>query len=399
MDIISWILGYKNGLKKGGGSGADFSEIDSILDEINGEIIGAKIVTFMVEGEVWAKVEVAPGGTCPDPSQNSTPTKAPTVDTVFPFRGWSLMDDNTVDSNALTNVTSDRVVYAVFGSSIRTYPITFSDTDGTILYRKNVPYDTVPSYTPYVTRDDAYFDGWTPEPVAVTGAATYTIIWTPYPAFQTGTWEEIASVLNAGEAANSFSVGDRRAIPLNYADGTGETIYFTIVDINADTKQDGKAAQITLMADNALKDSTKLATPPADPSTSIYRYNLMSAALDRFYAALPAEMQALAVAVKRSTGGLYRTVFLPTYKNLTGEVGVDNTANTQLLPDKQYAHFAAGNTIGRKKLGASSNSAYFTSSLYSPTNGSYVAVSAYLNVSEADKTVTEAAVVPCICLG
>lgn len=398
MDILSFVLGIKKGKQSAGGT-ADYTEINSYLDEINGEIVGGKTVTFMVEGVEWAKVEVVPGGTCADPSENSKPTKAPTVDTVFPFRGWSLTDDNTVDSNALTNVTEDRTVYAVFGSSVRTYVITFRDEDGTYLTQKSVPYGTVPSYTPSITREDAYFDGWTPTPTAVTGAATYTAIWTPYPAFQTGTWEEIAAVLNAGEGANSFSVGDRRAIPLNYPDGTSETIYFTIVDIEADTRQDGKPAQITLMADNALKDSTRLATAPADPKGSIYSYDLISAALDNFYAALPAEMQALASAVNRNTGGLYRTVFLPNYKNLTGEVGVDNTPNNNLLPDKQYAYFAAGNTIGRAKLGASSNSAYFTSSVHDLINGTFVLVNASLTVGEASRVGTEAAVVPCICLG
>lgn len=398
MDILSFVLGLKKGKQSVGGT-ADYTEINSYLDEINGEIVGGKTVTFMVEGVEWAKVEVVPGGTCADPSESGKPTKAPTVDTVFPFRGWSLTDDNTVDSNALTNVTEDRTVYAVFGSSVRTYVITFRDEDGTYLTQKSVPYGTVPSYTPVITREDAYFDGWTPTPAAVTGAATYTAIWTPYPAFQTGTWDEIAAVLNAGEGANSFSVGDRRAIPLNYPDGTSETIYFTIVDIEADTRQDGKPAQITLMADNALKDSTKLASAGTAASGSIYSYDLISAALDNFYAALPAEMQALASAVKRNTGGLYRTAFLPTYKNLTGEIGVDNTANTQLLPDKQYAYFAAGNAITRSKLGGGSNSAYFTASAYYTVNGSFALVTASGNVGEASKTSTEAAVVPCICLG
>lgn len=82
-----------------------------------------KYVTFMYGTTELTKYPVIAGDTVREPVAEGyidAPTKKPVQDgttiTYYSFGGWSLTDDGTVDSNALTNVTEDRTVYVVFES-------------------------------------------------------------------------------------------------------------------------------------------------------------------------------------------------------------------------------------------------------------------------------------------
>lgn len=102
------------------GSGGDTSDIDDLLDEINGEVIGETLyyVTFIgVDGEELCQVPVYEQDDCADPVTNgdiSEPTKESTKYYSYPFAGWSLTDGGEADDNALLCVTSNRTVYAAF---------------------------------------------------------------------------------------------------------------------------------------------------------------------------------------------------------------------------------------------------------------------------------------------
>ena len=140
-------------------------------------------VTFMNKDgtEELGKKAVADGDDCADPIARGlfdTPTEESTDQYDFTFSGgWATVPNGGADANALKAVTEDRVVYADFIATLRTYTITYLDEDGeTVLYTELVPYGTIPSYVP--TKDGVAFDSWTPTPVAVTGEASYTAVWT-----------------------------------------------------------------------------------------------------------------------------------------------------------------------------------------------------------------------------
>jgi len=109
-------------------------------------------------------------GTVPE-YNGATPTKQETAQFSYTFSGW------TPEVAAVTGA----VTYsAVFDSTVRNYVVTFKNDNGMVLQAVNVKYGETPKYTGYTPEkpaDEEYtyeFDGWSPEIVAVTGAATYT---------------------------------------------------------------------------------------------------------------------------------------------------------------------------------------------------------------------------------
>lgn len=110
-------------------------------------------------------------------------TKASTPKYAYDFDGWKdASDDHVYAANELPSVSKDAVYTAHFAQRAVKYPITFANIDGMGTdYVQMVAYDEVPVYngaTPYMSgavSNYAYtFIGWDPEPVAVTGPATYT---------------------------------------------------------------------------------------------------------------------------------------------------------------------------------------------------------------------------------
>lgn len=135
-------------------------------------------VTFVYGDKSYVR-SVADGDTCADPVERGlipTPTKESTVQYNYTFYGWGASDGGAADANILKNIRADKTVYAIFTATARLYTITFYDEDGTtVLATKQFGYGTVPSYTP--TKDGVVFGGWNPEPVPVTGNASYTVVW------------------------------------------------------------------------------------------------------------------------------------------------------------------------------------------------------------------------------
>ena len=110
-------------------------------------------------------------------------TKASTPKYAYDFNGWKdVSDDHVYAANELPTVSKDAVYTAHFAQRAVEYPITFANIDGMgTNHVQMVAYDEVPVYagsTPYMSgavSNYAYtFIGWDPEPVAVTGPATYT---------------------------------------------------------------------------------------------------------------------------------------------------------------------------------------------------------------------------------
>lgn len=110
-----------------------------------------------------------------------------------------------------------------------TFKITWVDENNKVLKTEKYLPGTVPTYTP--SKDGYMFTGWNPEPVPVTGDASYKAQWTVKATFGTATWEEISAITTAGTSASSFAVGDTRTETLTYSDGTTENIEFAIAKI------------------------------------------------------------------------------------------------------------------------------------------------------------------------
>lgn len=109
------------------------------------------------------------------------PTRSSTAQYSYTFIGWNMEQDQyEADENATVNVIADRVVYAAYSRTLRSYTATFvrsaDDGGGTLYTQTNIPYGTIPVYggeTPTsITGDE--FAGWDPSLAPIESDTTYT---------------------------------------------------------------------------------------------------------------------------------------------------------------------------------------------------------------------------------
>lgn len=210
------------------------SEFASQIDSISvggGGAEGCVTVTFMNGANVLLTRPVYIGDDCPDPvtqGRIETPTKESTVQYHYTYKGWS---------EALTNITEDKVIYATYTETVRTYTVTFYDEDGvTLLHTEQVEYGSVPSYIP--VRAGYIFNNWIPEATACVGDMSYTASWTETVDFAVSSWASIASASREGKAQNSMAVGDTRLETINFG-GKSYNVTLKIAGFNHDTLADG----------------------------------------------------------------------------------------------------------------------------------------------------------------
>jgi len=116
----------------------------------------------------------------PQESAPTAPTRSSTAQYSYSFVGWNTQQDQqTAESGCTTNVLEDRTVYAAYSWTVRTYTITWKNSDGTTLETDtNVPYGATPTYNGSTPQNPVSgggsFQGWTPTVTTVTGNATYT---------------------------------------------------------------------------------------------------------------------------------------------------------------------------------------------------------------------------------
>ena len=109
------------------------------------------------------------------PSYDSeTPVKPSTAQYDYTFTGWN---------NKPAAVTGNVTYSAQFDETIRSYTVTWKDTDGTVIKTdENVEYGTMPEFDGTVpTAPEGYhFTGWSPEISEVTGDTEYTAVFAAY---------------------------------------------------------------------------------------------------------------------------------------------------------------------------------------------------------------------------
>lgn len=252
-------------------------------------------VTFMDHtGTVeLGKKAVAVGDNCADPIARGvfdTPTRESDAQYNYSFIGWANTPGGGWDETALNAITEDKTVYAAYAAAVRSYTVTFYDSDGTtVLKTMTVAYGTTPSYTP--TKDGYDFVAWTPALTAVTGDTNYTATWKEQAAFATATWEEIIAVAQAGNAASSFAVGDERTETYTIG-GVEQTITWVIAGFGC-SKVDlfqTESSNIDIVAKHALTSLRKM----HDSTTAMTGFE--GTALEKwlnstFYNALPEELR------------------------------------------------------------------------------------------------------------
>ena len=149
---------------------ADIGEAKTVT--VDGVTLNSYTVTFKVDGNVYGEVQtVSHGANAETPVP---PTKDATASTVYTFNSWD---------KALTNITADVEINAVFDETVRKYTVKFV-SEGQELQSTEVEYGTLPVYagaTPQKSATAEYtftFDKWTPDVAEVTGEATYTAVFT-----------------------------------------------------------------------------------------------------------------------------------------------------------------------------------------------------------------------------
>ena len=99
---------------------------------------------------------------------HATPTKAKTAEFSYTFAGWT---------PTIVRATRNATYTATYTQTRNKYTITWVDDEGKTIDTTEVEYGQVPVHEDAVKEKDAEytytFKGWDPEPVAVTGAATY----------------------------------------------------------------------------------------------------------------------------------------------------------------------------------------------------------------------------------
>lgn len=193
------------------------------------------------------KRAVVPGNDCMEVvsgGELEMPTKESTAQYNYIFAGWSTAVNGGTDANALKNVTTDRVVYATYISTLRVFTVRFFDGDTQIGEPQSVVYGGSATQ-PTVTKDGYIFNGWSPSHENITGDTDCYAQWTVDIKFATATWAQIAEVSEAGNAKNYFAIGDKKQITLT----NGKVCEVEIVGFDHDplTSDASKTAGITVL--------------------------------------------------------------------------------------------------------------------------------------------------------
>ncbi len=131
-------------------------------------------IRFLNEDDTELQSEELAFGAIPA-YNGTTPTKDATAQYTYTFAGWD---------SEITAVTGAKDYRATYTSTTNKYLITFENYDGEELQSGEVEYGQTPSYegtTPVKPADaeSTYtFSGWSPNITAVTGAQTYTAVFT-----------------------------------------------------------------------------------------------------------------------------------------------------------------------------------------------------------------------------
>ena len=224
-------------------------------------------VTFMNVSTLMDTQTVTYGGTAV--YGGATPTKAETSEYTYTFAGWNTNSSaSTADADALTNVTADRTVYAIFTAVSKGYTVYFYNGETLLETVTGVPYGGTATYTgatPTSSQAGYIFSGWSPSNTNITADTSCYAQFVDEDMYESisDTWSEIIANVSNGTYSTKYHIGDTKKIDLG---AEGEVI-MTIVGIDADDLADDSGkAPITWISKQLLKTDHRM-NPPYQSDT------------------------------------------------------------------------------------------------------------------------------------
>lgn len=157
---------------------------------------------------------VQTGGTAPSYS----PSKEADAQYTYSFSGWSLELGGTVTSGALTNVKSDRNVYAVWNKTAKKYTVKFYTDDTLRSTINNVTYGSTVYYNyagGNVLSADREFTGWVPSNYNIVGPTSCYAQYSTYDVDVSeisDTWSEIRASISDGTYKTKYKIGNYKTL-------------------------------------------------------------------------------------------------------------------------------------------------------------------------------------------
>ena len=361
--------------------------------------------------------EVSSGGTCP----SYTPTKASTAQYTYSFAGWATSPGGSVVSGVLNNIQSDKQLYAVFNSTLRTYTVYFYNESTLLQTVNNVPYGGTANYTGSEPTKEGYeFSGWSPSNSNITGQ---TSCYAQFETVQaeiveiTDSWATIFANIDNGTYKTVYKVGNYK--PLDF--GSEGTLNMQIAAFDKDELSSGNGyAPISWVPMGALKTGHKMRdkslTAITDENNATIGYEDNTGTLGGYetttmhtycnedvYAMIPAEVRSRILEVKKYSYSYYVSETSPYYVSANNVVTNEKVwilsrrevfGSTETMGPKYSTIFPDANSRKRIKYGATSASSWWERSAYDQSLFRYVSNNGYnTNYDPA----YESGVCPCFC--
>ena len=225
-------------------------------------------VTFMNVSTLMDTQTVTYGGTAV--YGGTTPTKAETSEYTYTFAGWNTNSSaSTADADALTNVTADRTVYAIFTAVSKGYTVYFYNGETLLETVTGVPDGGTATYTgatPTSSQAGYIFSGWSPSNTNITADTSCYAQFVDEDMYESisDTWSEIIANVSNGTYSTKYHIGDTKKIDLGIE---GEVI-MQIVGIDVDDLADNSGkAPITWISKQLLKTDRRM-NPAKQSGTS-----------------------------------------------------------------------------------------------------------------------------------
>lgn len=268
-------------------SSTPFRDYADKIRAISGGSSDVCYVTFKNGSTTLYKKAVAVGDDCVDVLAKglltTTPTKASTAQYHYTYSGWSRTNGGAASDTALSSVTANRTVYAAFASSVRSYTITYYDSDGTtVLKTESLAYGATPNYVPNKSGFD--FDGWTPAIGTVTGATSYTAKWVE----KTGIIHKISvpKATYGNKNVSDMAITNDGSLVALACGGGSATVGPDTLDISGDTPIHSELPKFATASycgacDFNYNDSEYVIVGNANNSGSGHRYSVSGTSLTR----------------------------------------------------------------------------------------------------------------------
>lgn len=194
----------------------------------------------------------------PDATYSGKPSRTSTAQYSYTFAGWSTSPNGPAEANAQKNIQGDRILYAAYTATVRTYNVYFYNGSTLLQTVQNVPYGGSARYTgttPVNPQDSTLdFIGWNPAPTNIVGnTSCYAQFESPIQEIE-DSWTQIGNAIDNGSYKTKYKVGWYK--PLNL--GNQGIINMQIVAMDEDVLTAGGTAPLTFIGMELLKTDRRM---------------------------------------------------------------------------------------------------------------------------------------------